>query len=374
MLKICGYGQDRGACTQLRIVGPLNKIEALKLGSVEIITIGDGEAEKKVSGADVVVMGRAASTPIQAMIREMKRLGKYVVYDLDDNMFGVSPFSPHWKDFGIMPVNMDHPELGTIPMYVDGQNGYDVKRNRRLRESFIKVMRLTDCMTVTTPTLQKLYSRFHDNVQIVPNAIDFGHWKPLDVTHNSGKVRVLYTGAANHKEDWEFVKPVLVDLQKKYDNWTLVFLGMDWHNHGGGDLDHSRIEWHGWTDIEAYPFAMKSLCCDIGIAPISKIEFNECRSSIKWLEYSALKMATVATNYGPYARDCVDGDTALLVEERKEWYGALSRLLEDAEARKGLGERSYRKAKRLYDLDTMVDKWMDVFNQSQKLQEAIGGT
>jgi len=372
LLKICGYGQDRGACTQLRIVGPLNKIEQLKLGSVEIITAGDGDAERKIKGADVIVMGRAASLPVQTMIKEMKRLGKYVVYDLDDNMFGVSPFSPHWKDFGIMPVDMDHPELGKLPMYVDGENGYDVRRNRRLRKSFIEVIRLTDCMTVTTPPLQKLYSRYHDNVHVVPNAIDFGLWKKPDITHNGGKVRVLYTGAANHREDWMFVKDVLVRLQKSHPDWTLVLVGMDWHNHSNNEIDKSRVEWHGWADIDGYPFLMRSLCCDIGIAPISKIEFNECRSSIKWLEYSALKMATVATEYGPYSRDCVDGETALLVKEKDEWYGALSKLLEDETARKGLGERAYRKAKRLYDLDVMADRWMEVFGQSKILQAAGG--
>jgi len=371
-LKICGYGQDRGACTQLRIVGPLNKVEQLKLASVELVVAGEGSNEAKVKGADVILLGRAASPIVQVMIKEMKKHGKYVVYDLDDNMFGVSPLSPHWKDFGIMPVNMDHPELGSMPMFVDGQNGYDVKRNRSLRESFIKIIRLTDCMTVTTPTLQKLYSRFHDNVKVVPNSIDFGLWKRPEIVHTGGKVRVLYTGAANHREDWEFVKNPIIELQKKYPDWTLVLVGMDWHNHSGPEFDKSRVEYHGWADIDAYPFLMRSLCCDIGIAPISKIEFNECRSSIKWLEYSALKMATVATNYGPYKRDCKDGDTALLVQEKDEWYGALSKLLEDAEARKGLGERAYKVAKQIYDLDVMVDTWMDVFNQYQ-IQPVAGG-
>lgn len=371
MLKICGYGQDRGACTQLRIVGPLNKVENLKLGSVEIITAGDGQAQDKVQRADVIMMGRAASDMVGNMIDVMHRYGKYVVYDLDDNMFGVGPFSPHYKDFGIMPVNMDHPDMGSVPMWVDGAGEFNVARNRKLRQSFIDIMRKTDCMTVTTPPLQKLYSRFHDNVVIVPNAIDFGLWKKPDVTHNSGKVRVLYTGAANHREDWMFVKTVLEDLQKKYDNWTLVFIGMDWHNYQT-TIDKSRVEYHGWSDIDAYPFLMKSLCCDIGIAPISKSEFNDCRSSIKWLEYSALKMATVATDYGPYTRDCKDGDTALLVKEKDEWFGALSKLLEDETARKGLGERAYRHAKARYDLDVMVDTWMDVFNQASPIK-AVGG-
>ena len=369
-MKICGYGQHRDACTQLRIVGPLNKVEQLKLATVELITAVDGTGEGKVANSDVIVLGRAASDPVTAMLQEMKRRGKYIVYDLDDDMFGVSPLSPHWKDFGIMPVNMNHPELGSLPMYVDGQGGYDVRRNRALRASFIKVLKMTDCITTTTPPLLKLYSRYHDNVRMVPNAIDFGLWSKPDITHNSGKVRVLYTGAANHREDWEFVKSVLLELQKTHKDWTLVLVGMPWHDHAEG-IDRKRVEWHGWADIDAYPFLMRSLCCDIGIAPISKIKFNDCRSSIKWLEYSALKMATVATDYGPYERDCEDGATALLVKEKDEWYGALSKLLEDAQARKGLGERAYRKAKRYYDLDVVVDQWVGVFS-GYKLQ-AVGG-
>jgi len=352
----------------------LSRIEVLKLAPVELITMaGDPSVTEKVLGADVVFMGRAASNPVYQMIREMKGLGKYTVYDLDDDMFGVSPFSPHYNNFGIMPVDMNHPELGTVPMFIDGQNDFNVKRNRGLRTSFIRVMRQTDCMTVSTPPLQKLYGRFHDNVQLVPNAIDFGVWKKQDISHNSNKIRVLYTGAANHREDWQFMRPVLERLQKEYKNWTLVLVGMNWLTYcDPGEMDPKRVEQHGWADIDGYPLLMRSLCCDIGLAPIAEIAFNESRSSIKWLEYSALKMATVATNYGPYARDCVDGDTALLVRSKEEWYGALSKLLEDNEARKGFGERAYRIGKRNYDLDVMVDRWMEVFNQAEN-KKAIGG-
>ena len=329
-MRICGYGQDRGACTQLRIVGPLNRIQHLKLADVEIINAPvDDRTQDKVMGADVVLMGRAASEIIGKMIDEMHKHGKYVVYDLDDNMFGVSPLSPHYKDFGIMPANMDHRELGSLPMWIDGVNDFHVKRNRQLRKSFIKILRKADCVTVTTQPLVDLYSRYHDNVKMVPNAIDFGIWKKIDATHNSGKVRVLYTGAANHREDWMFIKSVLEDLQKKYDNFTTVFVGMDWHNHET-KIDKSRVEYHGWTDIDAYPFLIRSLCCDIGIAPLSNILFNDCRSSIKWVEYSALRMATVATDFGPYARDCVNGETALLVKEKDEWFGACLLYTSDA--------------------------------------------
>jgi glycosyltransferase involved in cell wall biosynthesis len=230
-----------------------------------------------------------------------------------------------------------------------------------MRKAFIDIIRNVDCLTVTTPPLQKLYSRMNDNVRIVPNSIDFNVWEKLPTRYDGDEIRLLYTGASNHHEDWLFIAPVLADLQKEYPKLKIVLVGADWKSVPSG-IDYSRVEVNPWVDIDAYPHLLKSLCCDIGIAPISKIDFNDCRSSIKWLEYSALKMATVATRYGPYKRDIQDGVTGLLVEERPDWKAALSRLIEDASYRKQLSNQAFKHCKATYDLNYVVDDWMNVFN------------
>jgi len=210
-----------------------------------------------------------------------------------------------------------------------------------------------------------VYGRFNDNVFITPNAIDFREWGGAIVKHPGKNVRVLYTGAANHQEDFLWVRKPLEELQQKHDNVTIVFVGTDW-KHMGNDLDYNRVEVHAWVDIDAYPYLMKSLACHIGIAPISESSFNDCRSELKWMEYSALKMATVATNYGPYKRSMVDGKTGLLVMEQDEWLDALSTLVEKPRLRNMLGRNAYREVWRKHNLDFVVETWMSVFKTITK--------
>lgn len=362
-MKVAGFCQDTGACTNIRITQPLRKIQRLGLAEVAFIEAGDGDIIDKCREADVVVLGRAFSENVVRITHQIREWGGKVVFDLDDNFFDVSPFSPHYKQLGIMPVNIDRPDGQTLPMWVDGVNGFDVRKSRQVRKDFINTIRAVDCITVTTEPLAKEYRRFNDHVRVVPNAVDFGLWERPPMRWEKDEVRLLYTGAANHQEDFFFVSDVLKRLQEKHPRLRLVFIGTDWKQIPNA-LDYSRVEVHPWVHIEAYPYLLRSLCCDIGIAPISKTKFNDCRSALKWKEYSALKMATVATRYGPYARAIEDGVSGVLVDTKDEWFNALSSLIENDSMRRSIAHNAYRVVKRKYSLDYIVDTWMNVFKES----------
>lgn len=359
-MKIAGFCQDSGACTNIRITQPLRKIKKLGLADVALIEAGDGDTIDKCRQADVVVLGRAFSDNVVRIVGDIHSWGGKVVFDLDDNFFDVSPFSPHYKQLGIMPVNLDREDGQSAPMWVDGVNGFDLSRSRKIRKDFIRTIRAVDCITVTTEPLAREYRRFNDNVRVVPNAVDFSIWEKPPIRWEKDEVRLLYTGAANHQEDFFFVKDVLRELQDKYPRLRIVFIGTDWKTISN-NLDYSRVESHSWVHIEAYPYLLKGLCCDIGIAPISKTKFNDCRSALKWKEYSALKMATVATRHGPYARAIQDGVTGVLVDEREDWYYALAKLIENDVQRRAIAHNAYRVVKQKYNLDFIVDTWVDVF-------------
>lgn len=359
-MKIAAFVTERSACTTIRIKNPMEKMTKFGLAEVHLIGRGDPEADKAIREADVVFLGRAGGEQMVSMMQTLKAHDKKVVYDLDDNLFNISPFSPHYKDFGIMPVEFDALGGGKGLMWQHGTAGFDVFKNRQMRKSFVEIVRAASCVTVTTEPLARVYRRMNDNVRVIPNAIDFAVWEKPPIRWDRDEVRLLYTGAANHQEDWLFVSPVLVELQKECPKLKIVLVGHDWKNIQNG-LDYSRVETHPWADIEAYPYLMRSLCPDIGIAPISAIDFNDCRSSIKWLEYSALKAATVASAYGPYKRDCVDGRNALLVEGREQWKKALKKLITDKPYRKALAARALEDCKRRYDLDYVVDEWAAAF-------------
>ena len=360
-MHITGWTQDRGACTRIRIWQPLKRIARLGLAEVHLLELSDDNPDGIIDKTDIALIGRTAGPNAVSVIKRLQSKGKKVVYDLDDNYMAIHPLSPHYKSLGIMPVEMLSADGKTAtPMWVDKVRGFDLRRNRDVRKAFPEILRTVDAMTVTNEQLQKIYSRFNDNVFVTPNAIDFREWGGAISKHPGKDVRVLYTGAANHQEDFLWVRKPLEELQKKHDNVTIVFVGTDW-KHMGNDLDYNRVEVHAWVDIDAYPYLMKSLACHIGIAPISESSFNDCRSELKWMEYSALKMATVATNYGPYKRSMVDGKTGLLVMEQDEWLDALSTLVEKPRLRNMLGRNAYREVWRKHNLDFVVETWMKVF-------------
>ena len=359
-MRVVGFAQERSCCTTLRIRQPLEKANALGLVDSCVLGLMDPNTHKAFNECDVLVFGRASNDAALDLVRRARSSGKKVVFDLDDNMFNVSAISPHYKDFGTMPVEFDNEDGSRGFLWQDGVGRFDVSANRRRRAGFVELIRSVDCITVSTPPLVGLYKRFNDNVVLVPNAIDFTVWEKPPYTWDKDDIRLLYTGAANHKEDWSYVVPVLERLQRRFGKLKIVLIGTDWKN-VKNSLDYGRIEVHGWVDYEAYPHLMKTLCPDIGIAPISYTEFNDCRSSLKWIEYSALKCATVASDFGPYKRDMADGDTGMLVTTQDEWFDALSWLIEKDAERKRMALSAYNLCRDKYDLNYVVDDWMKAF-------------
>ena len=76
---------------------------------------------------------------------------------------------------------------------------------------------------------------------------------------------------------------------------------------------------------------------DIGLAPLADTAFNRCKSAIKTLDYAALGLAVVASDVAAYRGSLADGPGGMLAANRPDaWFAALSRLVRDAELRRGL--------------------------------------
>lgn len=367
-MKIFGFGQDRGACTGYRIREPLTKIKNLKLADVYINTVPDENTEKEINSSDVIIFGRAASDHIIHLINKIHSKGKKVIWDGDDSIFDVNPYSQHYNRLGIMPINMANDVGEFVPMWEDGKGGFDVKSNRQFQLYFIKVLKLVDAVTVTTEPLKKLYSDFNKRVCIVANSIDMSIWKTeprRDCGQSDDAVRILYTGAANHQPHMMKLMPVLEKIQQTHKNVRLAFVGTDWKT-VKNNLDYNRVDTFPWVDYEAYPYLLKTTGSDIGIAPLSDDFFDDCRSAIKYYEYSALGIPTVASAYGPYQREIVDGKTGILVSSDGDWANGLSALIEDKTLRRNIANEALKDVKMNHNLDYQVDDWVSTFKSIAK--------
>lgn len=363
-MKILAAASDNGACTGYRIREPLNRLKKLGLAQTILIENAHQDFTKELLLSDIFMFGRAASGTIIDQIDKMHSMGKKVVFDLDDNIFEVSPYSQHYNRLGIMPIESlddDNTHLGM--MWEDGKDGLDVKSNRQFQMYFIQVLRNVDAVTCATKPLQELYSRFNRNAVHVPSGIDVGLWKTDKNDSQNKHFRILWTGAANHYSDAKNMMPVFEEIQKKYKNVRLAFVGNDWRM-VKNNLDYSRVDVYPWVSYEAYPYLLKTIKADIGIAPIQMTHFDDCRSAAKWWEYSCLNMPTIATNHGPYKREMNNGKTGLLVQTDKEWVSGLSALIEDKALRTDLAAEALKDVKQNHNLDYTCDKWAETFQKT----------
>jgi glycosyltransferase involved in cell wall biosynthesis len=359
-MHITAFAQDRGACTAYRIKDPLNKISKLKLAEIHMIDIPNEDTEKEINKADIVYFGRAANDNILGLINKIHTKGKKVAFDLDDSIFDVDPYSQHYARLGIMPINISDDNGEFVPMWEDGKKGFDVLSNRQFQMAFIKILKAVDLVTTTTLPLKKLYNNFNKNVQIVPNSIDMKIWKTEQNMRNDNDIRILYTGAANHQPHMMELLPVLAAIQHKYKNVRLAFVGADWKIIKN-NLDYNRVDIYPWVDYEAYPYLLKTINADIGIAVIHDNFFDSCRSAIKYCEYSALGIPTVASNYGPYEREMEDGKTGILVKTDKDWIQGISSLVENKSLCKTLAANALRDVRIKHNLDYVADTWLSTF-------------
>ena len=67
-------------------------------------------------------------------------------------------------------------------------------------------------------------------------------------------------------------------------------------------VDSKKIEVHGGVPILNYPSKLENLQLQAIVAPIKDMEFNRCKSHIKYMECAALSVPLFASNYLPYNR------------------------------------------------------------------------
>jgi spore maturation protein CgeB len=114
---------------------------------------------------------------------------------------------------------------------------------------------------------------------------------------------------------------------------------------------------------------MMSMGWDIGLAPLLDIEFNRCKSHIKWMEYSMSKTPVLASRVYPYYEKIdnkdviVDGKTGFLFSDENEFKTKLKKLILDIELRKKIGDNAYNYIIKKWQYRDNIKKMVKILNQ-----------
>ncbi len=298
------------AIEHLRVIGPLTYLNVEILpgitnGVINKENIGKGQLllfqrdfpEQIDDYTEILNLARSASKP--------------VVYDLDDLLINLPE---------------DHP---------DRQSAYYSKALLPMVQSLVEA----DYITVSTENLRENLSQFNDQVSVLPNLLDDGIWSlmPPKKPSDSGIVTIGYMGGNSHKPDIEFILPVLLEIAEKYrGKVNFNFYGIQPPT---ALIEHAEVDWTPIKTFDYREFAadFQKFKADIVIAPLRDTIFNQCKSGIKFLEYSALGMPGVYSDLEPYKKMVTQGESGLLAASLDEWKNSICRLIEDPKLRYLIG-------------------------------------
>jgi hypothetical protein len=103
---------------------------------------------------------------------------------------------------------------------------------------------------------------------------------------------------------------------------------------------------------------------DIGICPLNPIPFNLMKANTKWVEYTCVGAAVVASRGGVYDDCCADGG-GLLAGTPEEWLDALELLVRDDAARIAQVNTAQQKLETTYSLAQLREQVLAVFQDCE---------
>jgi glycosyltransferase involved in cell wall biosynthesis len=282
----------------------------------------------------IFVFHRTLFTPnVAKLIEKIKEQSKEIIFETDDLVFDTK--YSHASDFykNISQFEKKQYEKGVA--------------EEILKDEYVKIC------TTTTSYLAKILESYGKNVFIVPNKLSKKDVEMADDILQNKKPRTgesvrigYFSGTISHNKDFATITEALIQIMEKYPQVRLVLAGpLNIENRL--DRFSSQIERLAFAPRDKH-FENKANV-DIALSPLEiKDPFCESKSELKFSESAILKVPVVAVRNQTFSEAITDGIDGFLADHTEEWVEKLSKLIENPELRKSMGEKAREKALRDY--------------------------
>jgi glycosyltransferase involved in cell wall biosynthesis len=276
------------------------------------VRLEPGLPKQLPDGTDVLVGGRLCLPGPSLNFQRHCRAGQVkTVLELDDDLWNLDPANRRAVDFYT-------PELLAT-----------ARRN----------VEMADLVTTTTPALAERLSVWNRNVAVLPNCVPGWVLHLERAVTDNGRITIGWAGGGGHVRDWgEINKPVRRVLlhPANRDRAELHMIGgPDWTDRVR--TPRTTVRHTGWFEwVVDYYLALDF---DIGLAPLRPSAFNDAKSDVKLLEYSALGIPAIVSDTGPY-RATGGHLAAFRARTPREWEDLLRTLLDAENGRRAFGAHS----------------------------------
>jgi glycosyltransferase involved in cell wall biosynthesis/SAM-dependent methyltransferase len=305
------------ACGYIRLFLPLTKKAVTDELDIRFVTLED----LPYFTADVVITQRTAidtREKAERLLAYCRIAGARFVYDLDDDLLS-------------LPGN--HPEH---------------QRYSELKSVMLRLIAEADELWVSTPAMAERFIGIAKRITTIPNELDDRVWHTNsdEGLEPPGPVRFLYMGTSTHRPDFDqIIKPAWAKLIDKFGiKIQLDLIGVSDETNSSSQWNIVRSPSEIGNTYPAFATWLQSLRkYDVGLAPLLDNSFNRCKSDLKWLEYSAMGLATIAADLPAYSQSIGHERTGLLAAaDAESFYGAMHRLVVDSDLRRSLKQNVRR--------------------------------
>ena len=189
------------------------------------------------------------------------------------------------------------------------------------------------------------YARRHNaNVQVIPTCVDIDQFvprTPASASHG-GPLVAGWIGTPTTAPYLEALEPVLKRANRAWPfELRVAGAGRDLHM---GDVRVANVTWTLGGEVSLFN------TCDIGVYPLTDDEWTKGKCGFKAIQFMACGVPVVASAVGVNTEIIQDGVNGFLASSEDEWVEKLTRLAEDPQLRRRMGEAGRQTIEERYSL------------------------
>lgn len=309
-----------------RILGPLSELakdqnitgEKIKL---TLWRTGRDETPKwsDLIGHDILLIQRPYSPAALAIVDAAHDMGLKVWVDHDDDLINVPISNKSYKTYA-------DPEV---------------------KQAIGKILTRADVVTVSTETLESLFSPMNENTILIPNATSETIYERPCLDRPNSK-QILWRGSRTHDEDILVHIDAMVQVAEENPEWRWIFMGEPYF------VAYERMPKNRTLFVDGIPMpryfkVLQKQVPEIGIVPLADNKFNRSKSNIAWQEMTSSGAAVLAPNWDGWRNPGATLYDAPDVDKGQSFYQALTGLVRNSERRRSLAQES---------VDALEKDWM----------------
>ena len=300
---------------------------------------------------------------------------------------------------------------------------YDMWKKSKSDESILKALKDADYVTTTTPLFADKIKEVNPNVEVLANGVNLEEQQWTFNRRPSEKIRFLWGGGISHMVDLRLLKPSFESFDKEFlKKAQVIMCGYDLRiRTPKGMIDKSDPRTNQWSFFEdIFSFKGKYVTnndhrkylqsyddtgygikeefitefyqrrwtrpilnyghmyneADVCLSPLkNNTLFNFYKSNLKVIEAGAHHCPIIASNYGPYTVDDIEGKKdgkrkGFLIDEGnpRAWYEKMKYYVENPDAVKEHGENLFEYVKENLCIKVVGEKRKQLY---KKLVETI---